>query len=322
MSYNVSMRALLAVAALASLVAAAQARAGSPPASIAVRPLVETRLLLGDVAWTGSRLLYIAETTGQIDQSGPGARRLRPFAALPGKGEEVRCRPAPTGHGFARGLYCHTADNRIYRVASSGRVTLFATLPERRTSDGALAFDTSGRFDHALLAATGRSNDRHGGAVFAVRADGSVAKLGSYPGPGGAENAAIAPPGFGAAAGDLLLTTDKAKSEGRVLAMDARGRVSTLATIRGDGLNSLAVVSTAPSGAPRPGLYITDTRSRSVWFAAARQLRRLDGLVVVAAELRGWLFVVEPARGRFRAVRLRTSLDRAHYNFEGAVFLG
>ena len=306
---------------LAGILLLGTASAVAAPPRVHVRPLAKTGLPLGDIASTGGHLFYIAENTGQIDESGLAGRPLRPLVTLPREGEEVRCVPAPTGHGFPAGLYCHTARNTIYRVTTAGRVVLFARLPERRTSDGALAFDTTGRFGFALLAATGRSDDHHGGAVFAIGRRGAVTKVGSYPGPGGAENAAIAPTGFGTASGDLLLTTDKARSEGRLLTMDRRGRVSTIATVRGDGLNSLAVLPAAHTDGLRPSVVIADTHSQVAWLLPAARLRPFAGDVIVAAELRGWIFAVEPVAGGYRTLRLRTSLTGSQYNLEGAAVI-
>ena len=305
-----------ALAAGIGLLAAGAAAASPPP--VQVRPLAKTALPLGDIAVAGGHVLYIAETTGQIEWGGLGGGPLRPLVTLPHPGEETRCVPAPTGHGFPAGLYCHTAGNNIYRVTAAGRIVLFAKLPERRTSDGALAFDTTGRFRFALLAATGRSDDHHGGAVFAISPRGAVTKIASYPGPGGAENAAIAPAGFGTAAGSLLLTTDTARREGRVLAVNPHGRVSTIGIVHGDGLNSLAVIPDAHWGGRTAGVAIADTHSRIAWLVPATRLRPYAGDVLVAAELRGWIYIVKPDGGGYRTVRLITSLTASHYNLEGA----
>jgi hypothetical protein len=286
---------------------------------LTVRPFARTSLPLGDVVAEWGHVLYVAEHTGEIDVGGFDGSRAKRFASLPREGEEVRCVPSPGKTRFAPGLYCHTAANNIYRVTPSGRIHFFARLPERRTSDGALAFDTGGRFGSALLAATGRSNDHHGGAVYAVDARGVVGKLGSYPGPGGAENAAIAPEGFGAASGELLLTTDTPSREGRLVAFAPDGRARVLTVIRGDGLNSLAVVPRRWSGR-RSGVLVADTLSRTAWFVPARQLRRYAGDVLVAAELRGSFYVVEPG-DPYRAIRLDTNLTRSHYNLEGATVI-
>jgi hypothetical protein len=304
--------------ALAGILLLGTASAVAAPPRVYVRQLAKTGLPLGDIASTGGHLFYIAENTGQIDESGLAGRPLRPLVTLPRAGEEVRCVPAPTGHGFAAGLYCHTARNNIYRVTTAGRVVLFARLPERRTSDGALAFDTTGRFGFALLAATGRSDDHHGGAVFAISPRAAVTTIASYPGPGGAENAAIAPAGFGAVAGDLLLTTDTARIEGRLLAIDPRDHVSIIATVHGDGLNSLAVIPHTRWEGPTAGIAIADTRSRTAWLVPAAAIQPYAGDVMVANELRGWIFTVEPVNGGYRTLRLDTSLTGPQYNLEGA----
>jgi len=303
------------LAILGLLVFSAGATAGPPTG---LRPLAKTHLPLGDIVSDGGRLLYVAEHTGQIDSGEPSGGPLRPFVTLPRAGEEVRCVPAPRDHGFAAGLYCHTAANDIYRVTSAGRIVRFASLPERRTSDGALAFDTSGRFGFVLLAATGRSDDRHGGAVFAISPRGKVSKIGSYPGPGGAENLAIAPPGFGSAGGDLLLTTDTPRIEGRLLAIDPRGRVSTIAIVRGDGLNSLAVLPATAWSGRHPGVAIADTRSRIAWLIPAAILNPYLGDVLAATELRGGIYVVEPTARGYRTVRLNLDSTQTQYNLEGA----
>jgi hypothetical protein len=304
-------------AAVAVLSTSATTAAASPHLNL--RPFGKTNLPLGDVVAADGHVLYIAERTGQIEVGGLEGGRPKPFAMLARAGEEVRCVPSPSNTWFAPGLYCHTATNDIYRVAPSGRVRLFARLPERRTSDGALAFDTTGRFESTLLAATGRSNDHHGGAVYAIDARGVVVKLGSYPGPGGAENAAIAPKGFGTASGELLLTTDTPSREGRLVAFAPNGRARVLAVIRGDGLNSLAVLPRRWGGR-RSGVLVADTLWRTAWFVPAQQLRRYAGDVLVAAELRGWLYIIEPGHP-YRTIRLETNLTRSHYNLEGAAVI-
>jgi hypothetical protein len=302
--------------ALAALSASATA---TPAPRLTVRPLLKTNLPLGDVVATDGHVFYVAEHTGQIEVGRLDGSPPKRFVTLPRAGEEVRCVPSPRKTSFAPGLYCHTATNDIYRVTPSRRVRLFARLPERRTSDGALAFDTSGRFESTLLAATGRSNDHHGGAVYAIDSRGVVVKLGSYPGPGGAENAAIAPAGFGAASGDVLLTTDTPSREGRLVAFAPNGRARVLADIRGDGLNSLAVLPRHFEGR-RSGVLVADTLSRTAWFFSAQQFRRYAGDVLVATELHGWIYIIESGH-TYRAIRLETNLPRSHYNLEGAAVI-
>jgi hypothetical protein len=158
----------------------------------------------------------------------------------------------------------------------------FATLPNVPTADGALAFDTSGAFGYALLAATGRSG-------------GAVRRIGAEPTPGGADEIAVAPARFGAASGQALLAVDAGKS-GSLVAMDSSGRARTLLTLP-DGPNPLVVIAPgqAPAaGAATPGLYVTDTLSRDAYLAPAAELAPYVGDVVVGSELRGLFWAVAP----------------------------
>jgi hypothetical protein len=85
---------------------------------------------------------------------------------------------------------------------------VLATLPETAQQDGTIAFDTHGGFGYALPASTGGSQTK-GGTVYAIAASGAVRKVGSYPGPGGADNIELAPARFGSAANELLLAIDR-----------------------------------------------------------------------------------------------------------------
>lgn len=313
---------LLAAAALVSPAAAAIPFAPGPPLSAS--PFLDTKLALSEVTWTGTRFVYVEETSGQMATSAPDGSGLAPFATLPKEVEEFRCRVAPAGHGFTAGnLFCHAPGNAIYEITPDGKVSVFAQLPDSTVSDGAIAFDTYGRFDYALLVATGRSgNTQPGGSVYAVRPNHGVSKVGSYSGPGGAENALVASSAFGIAAGYLLLTIDGQDKGGRLLAMDGQGKVATLARVSGDGLNPLVEVTTTPGGAAAPGLYLAETLTRKVWFGPAAQLRRYAGGVIVGAEQRGWLFAVLPAGRRYHVLELKTNLHQKLYNLEGATYVG
>lgn len=315
---------LIAFAALIlAALAIVPARAATPTLHFQV--FARTGLRLADIVWTGRRFLYVENTSSRIVAAGPHGMPFTPFATLPRQVEETRCRPSPGTHGFpARAIYCHAPDNKIYRISADGKtITVLATLPHVVRSDGALAFDPVGDFGYALIAATGRSGGgaNRGGTVFAIDPSGRVRQIGSYDEPGGADEIAVAPVGFGSAAGQVLLTVDAGKS-GRLLAMDAHGRSRTLLTLP-DGPNPLAVLTPAQSSSAvaQAGLYVTDTLSRDVFFAPAGDLAPFSGDVVVGSELRGLFWAVHPSGAGFTAVALTTNLTGKHYNLEGATYI-
>jgi len=294
--------------------------------NVQFRVFARTGLRLTDVVWTGRQFLYVDNTTNRVAAAGPAGTPLTPFATMPHQVEETRCRPSPGAHGFPAGyLYCHAPDNKIYRISADGtRVTVVAILPHSARSDGALAFDTGGAFGYTLLAATGRSGSptARGGSVFTISPSGIVRRIGSYPTPGGADEIALAPAGFGVVGGQVLIPVD-AGATGSLVAMDARGRVRTLLMLP-DGPNPIVVLARgqAPAaGQARAGLYVADTLSRDVYLAPASELRAYVGAVVVGSELQGLFWVLRPHGGGFAATKLATTLTAKHYNFEGAIYV-
>jgi len=321
--WHVQMRLLVTVSAVVAACAALPA--GAAPVA-PFRVFAHTTLRLTDVVWTGQRFLYVDNTTNRIASSGPLGGTLTPFTAMPRQVEETRCRPSPGTHGFTPGdLYCHAPDNKIYRIGPGGRsVTVVAVLPHAPRSDGALAFDTVGRFGYALLAATGRSGGSaaRGGTVFAIDPAGHVRRVGGYANKGGADEIAVAPESFGSVGGQALLAVDAGKS-GALVAMDPRGRTRTLLALP-DGPNPLVALMAGmgpPAGKARPGLYVADTTSRTVYLAPAAALQPYAGDVVVGTELRGLFWAVRPRGSGFAATRLPTNLGAKAYNLEGATYL-
>jgi hypothetical protein len=315
------LRRILVLAALAVVPAAS----GAPGPALHFSVFAQTDLPLGQAAWTGREWLYVAETLGRIEAAGAGGGDARPFAAFDQGGEEMRC-AVPPNRLWPDGVYCHTPDNRIIRLErDGGNLVELARLPAADNSDGALAFDDAGRFGYALLAATGGSGS-NGGRLFAVRKDGRVQEIGAYPGPGGAEQIAVAPAAFGSAGGWCLLAIDQDSVEGRLLAIDRRGTVRTLAAGLGTGLNPIVVVrpppAARPAGAPAPGLYLADTTSMQVWFAPAAGLQGFAGSVLVGAELTGRLWVVRPAaKGGFEALPVAADLPQRAWNLEASTYV-
>lgn len=318
-----SFRVLIAAFVVASI---ATTTADAGRSVVRFRIFAHTGLRLTGVVWTGRQFLYIENTSNRIAAAGSGGMPLTPFATMPRQVEETRCRISPGAHGFAAGaLYCHSPDNKIYRISRDGKtVAVFANLPAAPRSDGALTFDTVGAFGYALIAATGRSGSTasHGGSVFAINPAGKVRLIGRYNDPGGADEIAIAPAGFGAASGQLLLPVDAGK-HGSLVAMGPRGQARTLLTLP-DGPNPIVVLTTAktpPTSAARAGLYVADTLSRAVYFAPAADLAPFGGDVIVGSELRGLFWALRPHGSGFVAIRLQTTLKAGAYNFEDATYV-
>jgi hypothetical protein len=320
------MRSLrIAIAALAvAVTGVAPAVAATPTVQFSI--FARTNLRLTDIVWTGRQFLYVDNTTSRVAAAGPSGMPLMPFAAMPRQVEETRCVVSSGAHGFSAGdLYCHSPDNKIYRISPDGKtVALFASLGQLPRSDGALAFDTVGAFGYGLIAATGRSGGKtpSGGVVFAVDATGKVRHIGAYQNPGGADEIAVAPAGFGSAGGQVLIAVD-AGSSGSLVAIDASGTARTLLQLP-DGPNPIMVLApgqTPPAGPAKPGVYVTDTLSRAVYFAPAETFAPYQGAVLAGSELRGLFWIIRPNGNGFQALTLPTNLKAAHYNFEAGIYV-
>lgn len=295
------------------------------------RVVVKTTQKLDSVVWTGREFLYVQNTTNTVWAAPPAGRPLHRFATMPRLVEETRC-VLSGGHGFPSGaIFCHSPDNKIYEISADGsRVTVFATLPAHYppAADGALAFDTVGRFGYRLLAATGRSGGTKpaGGQVDAVDSHGRVQRVGRYAGPGGADELVIAPRRFGSAGGDALLTVDAGGGGGRVVALDSRRRARAIA-IMPSGLSPIAAIPTVPRGtvrktrAPVPGLYLTDDKTSNTYIAPAVALASYAGDVIVGTESpRARFWILAPRGKGFADTPLQNNLA-AGTSLEQAIFV-
>jgi hypothetical protein len=302
---------------------AVPAAGAAPGPTLHFTVFAQTDLPLGQALWTGREWLWNAENDGKIELADADGRNVRLFAAFDQGGEEMRC-AVPPNKLWPDGVYCHTPDNRVVRLDRDGsNLTELARLPADVDSDGGLAFDDVGRFGYALLASTGGSAT-NGGQVFAVRMDGRVQAIGSYPGPGGAENIAIAPATFGSAAGWCLISIDQDSVSGRVLAINRKGTVRTIASGLGAGVNPIVIVRAAPKArapGPPPGLYLADTNTRQIWFAPAAELQGFAGSVVVATELTGLVWAIRPNGRGFEVLPAVTDLPQRAWNFEGSSYV-
>lgn len=319
-------RGVLALAAAAASILVGVASAAAPQVSPARFELfVTTDLPLGGIAWTGREWLYTSENEGRFETSDAAGRNLAPLTTIAQGGEEVRCDVAPGRDGFVAGaVYCHLPDDRIIRLDRDGSFAVLATLPHQGQTDGAMAFDRGGLFGGALVAATGGSMS-DGGSVYAVHGDGRVDPIGPYPGPGGADNLAIAPAAFGSVSHWALLAIDHDAPYGRVLAVGPQGQIRVLAQRLEDGVNPIAVIAPSPrtraAGLPRAGLYIADTLRESVYLAPAATVRAHVGAVVVGTEKTGHFWWIRPNGTGYRTRPLPTTLPVGKWNLESAVYV-
>lgn len=317
------------------------ASCGSTGAALASRPasqrlrfhvIIKTTQKFDGVVWTGRQFLYVQNTANTLWAAPPAGRPIHRFAMMPRLVEETRCILSPGRYGFRSGaIFCHSPDNKIYEISANGSSkTVFATLPAHYppAADGALAFDTGGRFGYRLLAATGRSGGMKpaGGRVYAIDSHGRVRQLGSYPGPGGADELVVAPRRFGPVAGDVLLTVDAGAGGGTVVALAPSGRTRTIAELP-EGLSPIAPIPTLPSGtagirAPLPGFYLTDDKTGSTYVAPAASFARYAGDVIVGTESpRALFWVLVPKGNGFARIPLRDNLA-AGTSLEQAIFVG
>ena len=116
------MRSLRTVIGTLAVAAGVTTAAGASAPTVHFHVFARTGLRLTDVVWTGRQFLYVDNTTNRVAAAGPSGMPLRPFAQMPRQVEETRCRLSPGAHGFAAGdLYCHSPDNKIYRISPNGK---------------------------------------------------------------------------------------------------------------------------------------------------------------------------------------------------------
>jgi len=293
--------------------------------------IARTTQKLDSIVWTGRQFLYVQNTANTVWSAPPAGRPLHKFATMPRLVEETRCILSPGSHGFSAGvIFCHSPDNKIYEISPNGAdKTVFASLPAPYppAADGALAFDSVGRFGYRLLAATGRSGGLKpaGGAVYAIGPSGHVQRVGSYAGPGGADELVIAPRRFGSVAGDVLLTVDAGPHGGAVIAMDPTGRSRSIANFP-LGPDPIAAIPQLPTTtertlAPVPGLYVDDDKTGYTYVVPAASFVRYAGDVIVGTESpRGLFWILKPRGQGFTELPLRDNLA-AGTSLEAAIFV-
>jgi len=311
--------------------------AGAAPGRVPARPMLSFHVItkttqkLDSLVWTGRQFLYVQNTANTVWSAPPAGHPLAHFATMPRLVEETRCILSPGSHGFPAGkIFCHSPDNKIYEISPNGSsVTVFARLPAPYppASDGALVFDTVGRFGYRLLAATGRSGAPKpaGGLVYTIDPHGHVQRVGSYSRPGGADELVIAPSGFGSVAGDALLTVDAGARGGAVVAIDSNGKTRTIATFS-EGPNPIAAIPKLPgktrrTGAPLAGLYLNDDLTGDTFLAPAASLARYAGDLIVGTEAGRQFWILKPSGHGFDKIPLQDNLPAGANGLEQAIFV-
>lgn len=322
--------AALAGALLAATASSRPARAqAAPMPSLTFSVFAKTNQHLDSIVWTGSQFLYVSNTKNTVWSAPAAGSPLSKFAQMPDLVEETRCLLSPGTHGFPAGvIFCHAPDNKIWEISANGRsMHVFASLPTPYPpiADGALTFDSAGSFGYRLLAATGRSGTKtKGGSVFAISSTGAVTKIGSYAGPGGADEVSLAPSSFGSASNELLIPIDPGNSKAALLAMNAAGQTTTIATFP-TGINPIMTVpaaSSAPAGSPASGIYLTDDEGDDVYFAPAGSLTSDDaGDVLVGAEVTPRFWLLSPDGTGFTVAAVPTTIPKPA-SYEQAIFIG
>ncbi|MBV9452104.1 MAG: hypothetical protein JO345_40085 [Streptosporangiaceae bacterium] len=228
--------------------------AQTPPARWA-----EFRHLPGvvDVAGPRDDGSFVISAAGRLYLLRNGGTTLTPFARGPGGyqtstgGEPYITMAKDVASGSS---HCPFVVNEVFALEpSSGRPQVveinpagqarpFTSLPPGVGLDG-IAFDTTGRFGHRLLVTGGRGGRT---TVFAIDCAGTASTLTSD-GPPVEGGIAVAPPAFGAFAGDLIAPNE---TSGRVYAIQPDGRTVTLAI---SGLPSGGDIGVESAGFVPPG---------------------------------------------------------------------
>jgi hypothetical protein len=242
----------------------------------------------------------IAAAAGRLYVIAPDGR-ISPFAGGPGgyrgsDGPEAYIALSPPG---LQGSGCRFAAGDLFvldlgtvpgviRVTPDGHAAAFASVPAAKTLSG-IVFDTGGRFGHRLLVA-GQAAQGQGMVVAAIDCRGGVTTVGQGL-PGFEGGFAIAPPGFGAHAGELIVPDELS---GRILAVTPSGQAVELAASGIDhggdiGVESAGVVPVSGGvvladrgtpGNPHPG---TDSVLR-IEQAALAAAGVAPGDILVASE--------------------------------------
>ncbi len=277
-----------AAAGLGLLLAAATA--GGPGATATPAAWQGWRHLPGvfDLAGPRSDGMVVAAAAGRLALIAPDGA-VTPFATGPGgyagtDGQEAYIALSP---GLAADGGCRFARDDLFvldlgavpgviRVGPDGHAAAFASVPAAKTLSG-IAFDGVGRFGHRLLVA-GPAAQGGGSVVAAVDCRGRVSPVAAGL-PVFEGGFAIAPAGFGAHAGDLVVPDELS---GRILAVTPTGEAVELA---GSGVASGGDIGVESAGvAPVTGpVLLADRGTPGNPHAGTDSVLRLEPTALAAA---------------------------------------
>jgi hypothetical protein len=227
----------------------------------------------------GSLVLAVARGLATLGPNGT----IKPFdTAYRGRGEEPYIAQAPPGCFGGGTIYALklTAPQGVYAIGPRGQPRLFTTLRAPGLANG-IAFDTTGRFGHRLLA-TVSGNGRT--TVYAVGCRGGVRRI-TRSAPTAEGGIVVAPAKFAPFAGDLIAPDELS---GKIWAITPSGRARLVATSdlpsgQDTGVESLGFV---PAGGAPYRAFMADRATPGNPHPGDDEILELGGAALAAAGAR------------------------------------
>jgi len=237
----------------------------------------------GSLVVAGNGVLYLVDPAGNVS---PFARGPQGYAGEGGGAESYMT--VSQGHDVAAAGCSFIPDDvfvlrlhapiGITRINGQGQASPFATVPGVDALNG-ITFDTTGSYGYRLLA-SGTSNGR--GVIVAIDCAGAVQTI-TRTGPALEGGLAVAPAGFGAFGGDLMVPDE---FSGNIYAIGPDGNYTVVAQsglpVGGDiGVESVAFV---PPGFRRGGeAYYADRATPNNAHPGSDSLLRMPAADLAAA---------------------------------------
>jgi hypothetical protein len=235
---------------------------------------------------------------------------VQPFARSFSGKQEVYVDQSGGKGGYREGDLFLCSSDTIYRMTPDGAAVASFATPSAGSTVEYLRFDSNGAWGFLLYAVTGN------GGVWSVNASGGtrlVAQLGANLMP---EGLAVAPPGFGSFAGDLLITMEKSHN---VVAVSRDGTTVpiVLATFPGQAPERVLVV------APDSDLLVAKYDQGTIVRIPAAEFSNYVGLPLIIMEGEagqvGSVYVLRASGTNVTVTQLYSDPGSPH--FEGAAFV-